>query len=89
MTLWIGNGAVLKSFRLVQIENICRRQNKCNLTTEILFGMGRKHCGKRRKCWSPAFSLFPTMFSKNLFPGVVKSWDFVVKTNRTTGVICP
>ena len=22
-----------------------------------------KHCGKRRKCWSPAFSLFPTMFS--------------------------
>ena len=22
-----------------------------------------KHCGKRRKCWSPAFSPFPTMFS--------------------------
>ena len=22
-----------------------------------------KHCGKRRKCWQPAFSLFPTMFS--------------------------
>ena len=22
-----------------------------------------KHCGKRRKCWQPAFSHFPTMFS--------------------------
>ena len=22
-----------------------------------------KHCGKRRKCWKPAFSPFPTMFS--------------------------
>ena len=46
----------------VQIESICRRQNKCNLKTEILFGIGRKHCGKRRKCWLPAFSPFPTMF---------------------------
>ena len=23
----------------------------------------RKHCGKRRKCWKPAFSPFPRMFS--------------------------
>ena len=22
-----------------------------------------KHCGKRRKCWLPAFSPFPTLFS--------------------------
>ena len=22
-----------------------------------------KHCGKRRKCWLPAFSPFPTAFS--------------------------
>ena len=22
-----------------------------------------KNCGKRRKCWKPAFSTFPTMFS--------------------------
>ena len=22
-----------------------------------------KHCWKRRKCWYPAFSAFPTMFS--------------------------
>ena len=24
-----------------------------------------KHCGKMRKCWSPAFSPFPAMFSTN------------------------
>ena len=24
--------------------------------------------GKRRKCWLPAFSPFPTMFSKGFFP---------------------
>ena len=25
-----------------------------------------KHCGKRRKCWQPAFSSFPTVFSNLL-----------------------
>ena len=29
---------------------------------EFDFGKGRKHCGKRRKCWLPAFSSFPTIF---------------------------
>ena len=28
----------------------------------FFFWWGRKHCGKRRKCWFPAFSPFPTMF---------------------------
>ena len=40
--------------------------------------MGRKHCGKRRKCWLPAFSPFLTMFSKGFFCKVVKSQDYVV-----------
>ena len=52
-------------FRLVKIKHICRPENKCDLTRDILFGMARKHCGKR-KCWLPAFSPFPTMFSKGL-----------------------
>ena len=26
--------------------------------------LSRKHCGKRRYCWSQAISAFPTMFSK-------------------------
>ena len=30
-------------------------------------GMVRKHGGNRRKCWLPAFSPFPIMFSKDLF----------------------
>ena len=30
--------------------------NKCKLKIEILFGVSRKHCGKRKKFWLPAFS---------------------------------
>ena len=40
---------------------------------EICYGKGQKHCGKRRKCWLPAFSPFSTMFSKDSFPRVIKS----------------
>ena len=57
----------------VQIEVICRRQNKCNSKKkEICVGKGRKHSGKRRKCWLPAFSPFSTMFSKAYFSGSLK-----------------
>ena len=35
---------------------------------------------RRRKCWLLAFSPFSTMFSKALFPRVVKSRDCVVKS---------
>ena len=31
---------------------------------EISVGKCGKYCGKRRKSWLPAFSPFPTMFSK-------------------------
>ena len=41
--------------------------------------MGRKHCGKRRKCWLPAFTPSLTMFSKGFFFKVIKSRDCVVK----------
>ena len=41
----------------------------------------RKHCGKRRKCWLPAFSPFPTMFSKDFIYRVVKSRDCMVELN--------
>ena len=34
--------------------------------------MGKKHCGKRRKCWLSEFSPFPTMFSKGFFFRVFK-----------------
>ena len=40
--------------------------------------MNRKHCGKMRKCWLPAFSPFPTIFSKAFFSRGVKSRNCVV-----------
>ena len=51
-----------------QFQSICKRQIKCCSDYGFSLWHGRKqernHCGKRRKCWLPAFSPFPTMFSK-------------------------
>ena len=73
------NELLTQNFGLTQIESICRRQNKCDSTTEICFGRDRKLCGKRRKCWLPTLSPFPTMLSKGYFLGVVKSRDCMAK----------
>ena len=57
--------------------------DKINVSQKLnsrCFGKSRKYCGKRRKCWLPAFSLFPVMFSKYFFLRVVKSQDCVVKS---------
>ena len=62
-----------KNSRLVQIQSPCRRQNKCDSKFEICFGKAKKHFGKRRKCWLPAFSPVPKIFSKASFLSVVKS----------------
>ena len=61
------NATKRQNSRLIQIESICRQQNKCNPNIKICFENGGKHCGKRRKCWLPAFSPFPTMFSRAFF----------------------
>ena len=37
--------------------------------------------GKRRKCWLPTFSPFPTFFSNSFLLRVVKSRDCVVQLN--------
>ena len=52
--------------------------DKSDLRFEICFVKSRKHCRKKRKCWLPAFSPFPTMFSKVFSLRVVKSKDCVV-----------
>ena len=44
------------------------------------FGRVENIVGKKRKCWLPAFSPFPTMFSKGLLYRTVKSRDSVVKS---------
>ena len=55
--------------------------DKLNVTKMTVFLFNREeNCGKRRKCWLPEFSLFPTVFSKAFFPRVVKSQDCVVKS---------
>ena len=38
----------------------------------MCFTVGRKHCGKKRKCWFTAFSSCPAMFSKGFSLGVLK-----------------
>ena len=42
--------------------------NKITMNEKLKFALKSvgKNCGKRRKCWLPAFSSFPTMFSKVL-----------------------
>ena len=41
-----------------------------------VFDRVTKHCGK----WLPAFSPFPTLFSKGFLFRVNKSWDCVIKS---------
>ena len=78
-SVYTTKGSLVLWFRPVQIERVGRRQNKFDSKVELCFRKSRKHCGKRRKCWLPAFSPFPTMFSKALVPRVIKSRDCVVK----------
>ena len=56
------------------MQSISRQQNNSDSKIESYVVKSRKHCGKRRKCWLPAFSPSPTMFSKAFFSrGVNKS----------------
>ena len=50
---------------------------KYNIKAEIFLEWIENIVG--RKCWLPAFSPFPTMFSKGFFIRVVKSRDCVLK----------
>ena len=49
---------------------------------KICVGKGRKHYGKRRKLWFPAFSPFFAMFSNGFFLMVVKSRNCVVRAKE-------
>ena len=57
----------------IQIKSICRWQVKCKRNSDFWLGKGRKHCGRRRKCWLPTFSLlFPQCFLKLSFSELLK-----------------
>ena len=57
----LSNDKILDWYKLKTFAD-----DKVNVTEKLkfVFWKDRKHCGKRRKCWLPAFSPFPTMFSK-------------------------
>ena len=74
----IFNWSKLKAF--ADDKKKKKKKKKKKIEIEICFRKGRKHCGKRRKCWLQAFSPFPTMFSEGFFLRVVKSGDCVVKS---------
>ena len=66
---FLPNGKILD---LSKLGTFCRRQNIYESKIKICFCKDRKHYGKRRKCWLPAFSPFPVTFSKGFFVRVVK-----------------
>ena len=52
-----------------------------NVNQAMKFALGRvENTVEKEKCWLPAFSPFPTMFSKSFFLRVVESWDCLVKS---------
>ena len=72
-------------FRLLQIESICRRQNKYDSKIEICFGISGEHCGKRRKCCLPSFSPFSQCFQTLYYSGSLKvgiAWYRVERTRE-------
>ena len=61
----------MTNFRLLQTERVCRPQFWIWWKWQkVLFW---KHCGKRTNCSLPAISLFPTVFSKELYCRHVKT----------------
>ena len=75
----MGERVKRQIFGVDNIESICRQQIKCDQINEVYSLNGRKCCGKWRKCWLPAFSPFPTMFSKGFILRVVKTKECVSK----------
>ena len=76
LTLPFPKRKIMDSYKFKTIAD----DNKCNFKAEILFRMGRKQCGIRRKCWLPTFSPFRTMFSRGFIYRVFRSLDCVVKS---------
>ena len=72
---------------LLRIKCIKRTTYQISIKTDkICICMVRKHCGKRRKCWEPAFSPFPTMFSKKkIFHFFFSFWGHLNSGIRVKG----
>ena len=51
----------------------------------VVSGWVENFVRKGRKWWLPAFSPFPTMFSKFFFLGIINTRDYAVKRVHTKG----
>ena len=73
--IWVYSSRYTFKINSLQNDKILERSNFKTFDSkfENCSGKGRKHSRKRRKCWLPLFSLFPTMFSKQFFYRDVKS----------------
>ena len=58
---------VYKILDLSKLKVSADEKNESNQKFQTCFVKSRKPCGKRRKCWLPAFSPFPTMFVKDFY----------------------
>ena len=72
----LPNEKILNPFKLKDIAD-----DNVSVTQKLNFNLEKVEniVGKKRKCWLPAFSPLPTMFSKCFFLGVGKSRDCVAK----------
>ena len=61
---------MISEFNRVEIHSLIR--SLVHLTNQ------EKLVGKRTKCWLPAFTPFPAIFSKGFFPRLAKARDYVV-----------
>ena len=52
---------------LSEMKVLADGKNYFTYKKEIQYGRSRKFCGKRKKCWLPAFSPLLAMFSMDLF----------------------
>ena len=70
----LGKGLTLPNDKILDLSKLKASADDkmdCDSKTEIYFGKGRKHSGKRRNCWLQAFSPFPSMIPKGYFLKVV------------------
>ena len=69
----------LPNYKILALTKLKAFADDKIIVIEIYLEKKKKHCGKRRNCWLPAFSPFPTMFSKTfLISRGVKSRNFAV-----------
>ena len=59
----LPNDKILDWYKMKPFADDKKKRTK---ELKLVLKWGRKHCGKKRKCWLPAFSSFPTMFSSLL-----------------------